>query len=117
MVRSLFPFLLQKRIKKHCFSTNVPLHSTIYHGTKARVPHAHDRLLQLVYGFGRLRGRFDDRGRFRYCRVVQYRRYFNWLKPPTELERNSNYHLFKSDIEPMWEEEANAKCGKRVLTR
>ncbi|TFK39314.1 translation initiation factor eIF 4e-like domain-containing protein [Crucibulum laeve] len=48
--------------------------------------------------------------------VEQFCRYFNWLKPPSQLERNSNYHLFKSGIKPMWEDEANANGGKWVLT-
>ena len=30
--------------------------------------------------------------------VESFCRYFNWLKPPSKLERNSNYHLFKSGI-------------------
>lgn len=38
-------------------------------------------------------------------------RYFNWLKPPSQLERNSNYHLFKDGIKPMWEDPANANVG------
>ncbi|KAH9930547.1 translation initiation factor eIF 4e-like domain-containing protein [Epithele typhae] len=36
--------------------------------------------------------------------------------PPSKLERNSNYHLFKSGIKPMWEDDANANGGKWVLT-
>lgn len=48
--------------------------------------------------------------------VETFCRYFNWLKPPSKLERNSNYHLFKSGIKPMWEDEANANGGKWVLT-
>ncbi|KZT18922.1 translation initiation factor eIF4e [Neolentinus lepideus HHB14362 ss-1] len=48
--------------------------------------------------------------------VESFCRHFNWLKPPSKLERNSNYHLFKSGIKPMWEDEANAKGGKWVLT-
>ncbi|VDB87811.1 unnamed protein product [Peniophora sp. CBMAI 1063] len=48
--------------------------------------------------------------------VESYCRYFNWLKPPSTLERNSNYHLFKRGIKPMWEDEANANGGKWVLT-
>ncbi|KAJ7108633.1 hypothetical protein C8R44DRAFT_294403 [Mycena epipterygia] len=48
--------------------------------------------------------------------IEEFRRYFNWLKPPSSLERNSNYHLFKSGIQPMWEDEANANGGKWVLT-
>ena len=48
--------------------------------------------------------------------VETFCRYFNWLKPPSKLERNSNYHLFKSGIKPMWEDPANANGGKWVLT-
>jgi translation initiation factor 4E len=48
--------------------------------------------------------------------VETFCRYFNWLKPPSKLERNSNYHLFKSGIKPMWEDDANANGGKWVLT-
>jgi len=48
--------------------------------------------------------------------VESFCRYFNWLKPPSKLEKNSNYHLFKSGIKPMWEDEANANGGKWVLT-
>ena len=40
--------------------------------------------------------------------VESFCRYFNWLKPPSKLERNSNYHLFKKGIKPMWEDPANA---------
>ncbi|THH26383.1 hypothetical protein EUX98_g7805 [Antrodiella citrinella] len=51
------------------------------------------------------------------CDTVEtFCRYFNWLKPPSKLERNSNYHLFKQGIKPMWEDEANANGGKWVLT-
>lgn len=48
--------------------------------------------------------------------VESFCRYFNWLKPPSKLERNSNYHLFKTGIKPMWEDPANADGGKWVLT-
>ena len=48
--------------------------------------------------------------------VESYCRYFNWLKSPSKLELNSNYHQFKSGIKPMWEDEANANGGKCVLT-
>lgn len=30
--------------------------------------------------------------------VELFCRYFNWLKPPSKLDKNSNYHLFKSGI-------------------
>ncbi|KAF8325777.1 translation initiation factor eIF 4e-like domain-containing protein [Cantharellus anzutake] len=48
--------------------------------------------------------------------VEDFCRWFNWLKPPSQLEMNSNYHLFKKGIKPMWEDEANANGGKWVLT-
>jgi translation initiation factor 4E len=48
--------------------------------------------------------------------VESFCRYMNWLKPPSTLERNSNYHLFKDKIKPMWEDEANANGGKWVIT-
>ncbi|KAF8631102.1 hypothetical protein AX17_005147 [Amanita inopinata Kibby_2008] len=48
--------------------------------------------------------------------VESFCRYFNWLKSPSKLERNSNYHLFKTGIKPMWEDPANANGGKWVLT-
>lgn len=51
-----------------------------------------------------------------FSTVEQYCRYFNWLKPPSHLDRNSNYHLFKSGIKPMWEDPSNANGGKWVLT-
>ncbi|KAF8997484.1 translation initiation factor eIF 4e-like domain-containing protein [Cyathus striatus] len=48
--------------------------------------------------------------------VETFCRYLNWLKPPSQLEKQSNYHLFKSGIKPMWEDPANASGGKWVLT-
>ncbi|KIK63901.1 hypothetical protein GYMLUDRAFT_71371 [Collybiopsis luxurians FD-317 M1] len=53
-----------------------------------------------------------------FTTVEQFCRYFNWLKSPSMLDRstNSNYHLFKSNIKPMWEDPANAKGGKWVIT-
>ncbi|KAF8804426.1 translation initiation factor eIF4e [Phlegmacium glaucopus] len=51
-----------------------------------------------------------------FSTVEEFCRYFNWLKPPSMLEKNSNYHIFKSGIKPMWEDEANANGGKWVLT-
>lgn len=51
-----------------------------------------------------------------FSTVEAFCRYFNWLKPPSKLERNSNYHLFKKGIKPMWEDEANANGGRWVLT-
>jgi len=51
-----------------------------------------------------------------FATVEEFCRYFNWLKPPSLLEKNSNYHVFKSGIKPMWEDPANADGGKWVLT-
>lgn len=51
-----------------------------------------------------------------FSTVEAFCRYFNWLKPPSKLEKNSNYHIFKSGIKPMWEDPANADGGKWVLT-
>src|ERR1700744_5152566 len=115
MVRSLFPFLLQKCIKKCRFSTNVPLRRMIYHGTKARVPHTpvtasySSYMAPVDYEAGLTTvGNFDI--------VESYFRSFSWLKRPSELEHNLNPHFFKSDIEPMWEDVANANGSKWVLT-
>jgi translation initiation factor 4E len=51
-----------------------------------------------------------------FATVESFCRYWNWLKPPSKLERNANYHLFKTGIKPMWEDPANANGGKWVLT-
>jgi translation initiation factor 4E len=41
---------------------------------------------------------------------------FNNLKPASKLPLNSNYHVFRDGVEPMWEDPANKKGGKFVLT-
>lgn len=41
---------------------------------------------------------------------------FRTLRRPSQLERNSTYHLFKDGIKPMWEDAANANGGKWVLS-
>ncbi|KAI9459382.1 eukaryotic translation initiation factor 4E class II [Russula earlei] len=92
---------------------------TIYHDTKTKAPYTPNTAPDAssypaaadsgTYEAGLTTvGEFDT--------VESYCRYFNWLKPPSKLERNSNYHLFKSGIKPMWEDEANANGGKWVLT-
>jgi translation initiation factor 4E len=40
---------------------------------------------------------------------------FNNIKPAGQLAVNSNYHLFREGIEPMWEDPENIKGGKFVL--
>lgn len=41
---------------------------------------------------------------------------FATLHRPSRLEKNANYHLFKSGVKPMWEDPANAKGGRWVIT-
>ena len=41
---------------------------------------------------------------------------FNNLKPASQLPLNSNYHLFRDGVEPMWEDPSNKEGGKFVLT-
>jgi len=48
--------------------------------------------------------------------VEDFWRYYNHLVKPSKLEMNSNYHFFKKGIKPMWEDSANSKGGKWVLT-
>ncbi|KAH0834681.1 translation initiation factor eIF 4e-like domain-containing protein [Lanmaoa asiatica] len=97
------------------------IHRTIYHDTKVKAPYVPAKAtgeegVPFVavpesedYEAGlTVIGEFDT--------VESFCRYFNWLKPPSKLERNSNYHIFKSGIKPMWEDAANAQGGKWVLT-
>ena len=37
---------------------------------------------------------------------------FNNLKPASKLPLNSNYHVFRDGVEPMWEDPANKKGGQ-----
>ena len=94
------------------------LYRTIYHDTKTKVPYtpmvATDATYPAPADSGAYEAGLTTVGEF--DTVESYCRYFNWLKPPSKLERNSNYHLFKSGIKPMWEDEANANGGKWVLT-
>jgi len=48
--------------------------------------------------------------------VEDFWRYYNHLVKPSQLDLNANYHFFKNGIKPMWEDAANAKGGKWVLT-
>eukprot|EP00658_Telonema_sp_P-2_P044068 TRINITY_DN31937_c0_g1_i1.p1 TRINITY_DN31937_c0_g1~~TRINITY_DN31937_c0_g1_i1.p1 ORF type:complete len:190 (-),score=43.81 TRINITY_DN31937_c0_g1_i1:364-933(-) len=47
--------------------------------------------------------------------VSRFWQLYNHLKKPDQVELNSNYHLFKEGIKPMWEDPANEKGGKWVL--
>ena len=41
---------------------------------------------------------------------------FNNVKPASQLPLNSNYHIFREGVEPMWEDPENKNGGKFVLT-
>ncbi|KAG0052381.1 hypothetical protein BGZ83_002675 [Gryganskiella cystojenkinii] len=51
-----------------------------------------------------------------FTTVELFARYFNWIEKPHKIENNSNYHLFKDGIKPMWEDPANTKGGRWILT-
>ncbi|EEB95900.1 hypothetical protein MPER_05060, partial [Moniliophthora perniciosa FA553] len=95
---------------------------TIYHDTKAKVPFTPTP--QSTDGSAVAAFAAADQHEYEagltvigtFTTVEQFCRYFNWLKPPSKLERNSNYHWFKAPIKPMWEDPANANGGKWVLT-
>ncbi|KAG8822674.1 hypothetical protein FRC18_010969 [Serendipita sp. 400] len=92
---------------------------TLYYDTKAKMPstpfsaNAETKFPQSTEGAAYEAG-LTVVGEFKT--VEGFCRYFNWLKPPSKLERSSNYHLFKDGIKPMWEDPANANGGKWVLT-
>ncbi|EPQ29608.1 uncharacterized protein PFL1_02827 [Pseudozyma flocculosa PF-1] len=41
---------------------------------------------------------------------------FKTLRRPSQLDKSSNYHIFKDGIKPMWEDPCNADGGKWTLT-
>lgn len=41
---------------------------------------------------------------------------FNNVKPSSQLALNSNYHIFREGVQPMWEDPENKDGGKFVLT-
>mmetsp|Transcript_2806 Transcript_2806/g.4239 ORF Transcript_2806/g.4239 Transcript_2806/m.4239 type:complete len:198 (+) Transcript_2806:115-708(+) len=41
---------------------------------------------------------------------------FNNVKPASQLNVGSNYHIFMEGVEPMWEDPKNSNGGKFVLT-
>lgn len=51
-----------------------------------------------------------------YTTVESFMSIFSTLRRPSQLERNSNYHLFKDGIKPMWEDAANQNGGKWIIT-
>lgn len=48
--------------------------------------------------------------------IENFWRIFNNLKPASQLSVNSNYHVFREGVIPMWEDPANKEGGKFVLT-
>jgi translation initiation factor 4E len=48
--------------------------------------------------------------------VESYWKIYNNLKPAGELSLNSNYHVFREGVVPMWEDPVNKDGGKFVLT-
>jgi translation initiation factor 4E len=48
--------------------------------------------------------------------VEKFWRVFNNLKPASQLAVNSNYHVFREGVIPMWEDPTNKEGGKFVLT-
>ncbi|CAD6572973.1 MAG: hypothetical protein TREMPRED_000698 [Tremellales sp. Tagirdzhanova-0007] len=52
-------------------------------------------------------GKFDT--------IEGFARHLNNIRLPSQLAHNSNYHLFKDGILPMWEDPANAEGGKWVV--
>jgi len=47
--------------------------------------------------------------------VEDFWRMYNNIMPPSGLCNGSNYHLFKEDIQPMWEDEHNRRGGKWIV--
>jgi translation initiation factor 4E len=93
---------------------------TIYHDSKAKAPYTSKGTGEDGVPFSAVPESGDYEAGLavigEFDTVESFCRYFNWLKPPSKLERNSNYHIFKSGIKPMWEDAANAQGGKWVLT-
>lgn len=41
---------------------------------------------------------------------------YNYIKQPTEIKQHSDYSLFKKDIRPMWEDDANKAGGRWMIS-
>jgi translation initiation factor 4E len=48
--------------------------------------------------------------------VCTCNRLYNNIIAPSQLAPGSNYHLFKDGVEPKWEDPANSKGGKWVVS-
>jgi translation initiation factor 4E len=51
-----------------------------------------------------------------FSTIQEFWTLFNHVKPASHLSVNSNYHLFKEGVIPMWEDPENKHGGKFVLT-
>lgn len=51
-----------------------------------------------------------------YRTVETFMGVFRSMKRPSQLDKSANYHLFKDNIKPMWEDPANAKGGKWIVS-
>ena len=51
-----------------------------------------------------------------FSTVEQFWSIFNNIKPASTLAVNSNYHVFRHGVQPMWEDPQNKLGGKFVLT-
>eukprot|EP01118_Nematostelium_gracile_P005383 TRINITY_DN16_c0_g1_i1.p1 TRINITY_DN16_c0_g1~~TRINITY_DN16_c0_g1_i1.p1 ORF type:complete len:235 (+),score=56.84 TRINITY_DN16_c0_g1_i1:53-757(+) len=50
-----------------------------------------------------------------FSTVEGFWNYYNHLIRPNELPLTSDYHLFKYNIKPLWEDDANRKGGKWII--
>mmetsp|Transcript_53017 Transcript_53017/g.133309 ORF Transcript_53017/g.133309 Transcript_53017/m.133309 type:complete len:188 (-) Transcript_53017:64-627(-) len=50
-----------------------------------------------------------------FSTVEEFWAYYNHLVRPNDLPNTSDYHLFKTGIKPMWEDEANKLGGKWIV--
>eukprot|EP00794_Sanderia_malayensis_P011365 gene11365-12550_t len=50
-----------------------------------------------------------------FSTVEQFWAFYSYMVRPGDLPGNSNIHLFKHGIRPMWEDEANREGGKWIL--
>eukprot|EP00112_Aurelia_sp_Birch-Aquarium-sp1_P022004 Seg6062.1 transcript_id=Seg6062.1/GoldUCD/mRNA.D3Y31 product="Eukaryotic translation initiation factor 4E type 2" protein_id=Seg6062.1/GoldUCD/D3Y31 len=50
-----------------------------------------------------------------FSTVEQFWAYYSYMVRPGDLPGNSNIHLFKHGIRPMWEDDANKEGGKWIL--
>ena len=92
----------------------------------AAVPRPGEHPLQYAYTFWYTRrgpGKQISSQSFDHClkkigslaSVEQFWEYYSHMARPSELSGHWDYHLFKSGIRPMWEDEANRAGGKWII--